>query len=100
MVNAPAGRQAGAARCFHRAKCFNLAVGVCRGLTKGQLSNQISLFKPSPIVLLCFALSNAKIASRHVKLAISSRGIRYGSKQRQRKSDLIKPSLRRNIKTQ
>ena len=31
MVNAPAGGQAGAARCFHRAKCFGLAVGLCRG---------------------------------------------------------------------
>ena len=32
MVNAPAGGQAGAARCCHRAKCFGLAVGLCRGL--------------------------------------------------------------------
>ena len=32
MVNAPAGVQAGAARCCHRAKCFGLAVGLCRGL--------------------------------------------------------------------
>ena len=32
MVNAPAGGQAGAARCGHRAKCCDVAVGLCRGL--------------------------------------------------------------------
>ena len=35
MVNAPAGRQAGAARCGHQAKRCGLAVGLCRGLSKG-----------------------------------------------------------------
>ena len=32
MVNAPAGGQAGAARCCHRAKCLFLKVGLCIGL--------------------------------------------------------------------
>ena len=31
-VNAPAGGQAGAARCCHRAKCFGLTAGLCRDL--------------------------------------------------------------------
>jgi hypothetical protein len=31
-VNAPAGGQAGAARCCHRAKCFGLTAGLCREL--------------------------------------------------------------------
>ncbi|WP_375247861.1 hypothetical protein, partial [Planktomarina temperata] len=35
MVNAPAGGQAGAARCCHRAKCFGVAAGLCRGLIQG-----------------------------------------------------------------
>ena len=37
MVNAPAGGQAGAARCCHRAKCFGLKVGLCGGLFKQDL---------------------------------------------------------------
>jgi len=35
MMNAPAGGQAGAARCCHRAKCFGLEVGLCRVLFNG-----------------------------------------------------------------
>ena len=34
MVNAPARGQAGAARCCHRATCFGLVVGLCRGLNQ------------------------------------------------------------------
>ena len=33
MRAAPAEGQAGAARCCHRAKCFGLAAGLCRGLS-------------------------------------------------------------------
>ena len=52
MVNAPAGGQAGAARCCHRAKCFSLAVGLYRGLC--QQSAAPGNFEPiSPTVLIC-----------------------------------------------
>jgi len=34
MSAAPAGAQAGTARCCHRAKCFGLAVGLCGGLNQ------------------------------------------------------------------
>jgi len=46
MSAAPAGAQAGAARCCHRAKSFGLAVGVC-----GDLNPSLSHCEPPETIL-------------------------------------------------